>query len=81
MEVKYNKNGNEIVIKEIPMFQSFKRGNTQYLAVKSDNGIRVIDHNGNNYGGFYDLESFDKYYKDGKVIALDGNAKLNIVLY
>lgn len=81
MEPKYDENGNEIIIEETPLFHQFKRDNVQYLAVRADNGIRVIDINGNNYGGFFDLNSFDKFYKEGKVAAFAGNATLSIKLY
>jgi hypothetical protein len=79
MDTEYDGNGNEIIIEEVPMFQQFKRGRCIFLAIKTDNGIRVIDINGNNYGGFYDLKSFDRMYKNGEVASL-GDAVLRVVL-
>jgi len=81
MEPKYDENGNEIMGEEVPMFHQFKRDDRQFLAIRTDNGIRVIDLNGNNYGGFLDLKSFDKFYKEGKVFAFEGHVILKVALY
>jgi hypothetical protein len=51
------------------MFECFKVAGVQYLAVKHSNGWHVLDHDGNNYGAWGEVESFRKSLAGKPIIA------------
>lgn len=70
---------NEKIGTEEKSFYTWKRNNLRFLGVPADNGIRVIDENGINYGGYFDVKSFNEYYDNDKVIAL-GKCDLRLAI-
>lgn len=41
-------------------FEAFKFRGVQYLAIKVDGGVYILDDAGFGYGGFFDVKSFKK---------------------
>lgn len=49
-----------------PTFYPFRVAGKQYLAVPQPEGsVHIIDANGNNYGGWYQIDEFKKNLKAG----------------
>ena len=61
-------------------FEIFKRGGIQFIAVPSDNGVSIIDQEGNNYGSYDSAESFEAFAaRNGGFVAIRlGTAGLQI---
>jgi hypothetical protein len=78
MERSKDMDPNEEIGTEEKAFQTFKKDGIRYIAIPYDQGIKVIDENGINYGGFMNIENFNKYYSDDKVVAL-GKAELKLI--
>lgn len=44
-------------------FETFSRGGIKFLAVETGSGVMVCDDGGNNYGAYFDRQSFEDFCK------------------
>lgn len=44
-------------------FYTFKRNGIQFLMIRSGENASICDTEGNNYGSYFSVESFDKFAK------------------
>lgn len=47
---------------DVEMWKQFRRGDVTYLAISkvTGDGVRIVDSEGNNYGAYWSIESFDE---------------------
>jgi hypothetical protein len=47
------------------VFQTFKRGGKTFIAIPNGSEVSILSEDGENYGSWWNIESFDKHYPTG----------------
>lgn len=63
---------------KLKLFKTWTHKGVRFLAVHVDDTVRVIDEHGNNYGGWFDVESFRKRQHAEEMPVYETSVRLTI---